>query len=96
MQTFTEADAKLGTKEIKKLENNTHLVRLDADRIGVRLHQTYVVVYHRSGKVAVDSGTWRTVTTKDRINKYTPCRVSQVKFEWFVGGKPFVDDMTVA
>jgi hypothetical protein len=74
--TFAEALAILESgrtqpsREARKIGNNTTLERIDADRIGVRLHSTYVVLFHRSGAVSLNSGGWRSVITKERINRY--------------------------
>lgn len=76
--------------------------------IHIRLHQTYVVRFDRETKrVTLNSGGWRTVTTKQAINtalkqlqEYTDFRqvgVYQEKGEWFlhtgVSKVPFVDGM---
>lgn len=79
-------------RDRKKIAPNMYLERLDGtfpglpDRIGVRLHNTYVVTFHRSGAVSLDSGGWRTVTTKERINRYLAPRLSlfQEKHVWYV------------
>lgn len=41
----------------------------------VRLHQTDVVTYLPHGDIEVATGGWRTVTTKRRIEDYTPADV---------------------
>lgn len=98
--TFEQALEKLNGRDSRKVGNNTYLERLDADRVGVRLHGTYVVEISEGGTYRLNSGGWRTVTTKDRINTFAPCRVSQVRGEWIVrhGGAdmPFADGMTLS
>lgn len=64
----------------RKLANNTYLERdtLEAGEnrgeviYHVRLHATRVVTFHPNGNVWLDSGGWRTVTTKERFNRYLP------------------------
>lgn len=68
----------------KKVANNTRLVEVDGNKIGVRLHSTNVVVFCRDGCVVLNSGGWRTVTTKARINSYAPCQVYQRQGQWRV------------
>lgn len=97
----------------RKLENNTWLERrtTDAPKDGtyksayaVRLHNTDVVTLHPDGSYTLNSGGWRTVTTKDRINRYAPGNVFQSNGEWFYSwGDPrnhteiyFCDGMRVA
>jgi len=81
----------------KKLKNNTYLVRIDSDSIGVQLHNTIVVTIHKDGTYTLNSGGWQTVTTKQRINEYCPVRVNQRKFQWYVGDEdiPFRDGIKV-
>jgi len=69
-------------KDSRKLGNNTRLERRD-DGIAVRLHTTDVVTYKPNGDVVLDSGGWRTVTTKARMNEYAPVSVWSVNGEWF-------------
>lgn len=52
----------------KPIANNTRIVALDNRAMAVRLHQTNVVVFHGDGSITLDSGGWRTPTTKQRIN----------------------------
>ena len=95
MRNFNDAIAKLNGRDSRKVDNNTYLERLSPDEIGVRLHNTYVVRYFRNGSVTIHSGGWHTVTTKDRINSYSPASVTQRKYEWFCNGVPFTEGMEV-
>lgn len=49
----------------------------------VRLHDTDVVTLHPDGSYTLDSGGWRTVTTKARINHYAPGSVGSDRGQWF-------------
>lgn len=99
-QTATKKliDKRGRVRSTKKLGNNTYLVRIDAESIGVQLHNTVVVTIHKDGTYTLNSGGWRTVTTKNRINEYCPVRVNQRKYEWYVGDEdiPFKDGIRVA
>lgn len=94
---FSTASATLKKRESKKVGNNTYLVRISPETIGVKLHNTFVVEIHSDGTYTLNSGGWRTVTTKDRINNYSPVGISQRKYEWFVGDEnvPFYDGIRV-
>ena len=83
MNNFKQAEAKLNGKMQRKIANNTYLVEIDAHAIAVRLHATNVVTYHRDGRIILNTGGWRTSTTKTRLNDYSPARISQRKGEWF-------------
>lgn len=95
MLTYSEARAILdkARNHEKKLENNTYLHyaenfsandKLGAGAICVRLHSTDVVSIHADGTYTLNSGGWRTVTTKARINEYCPVGISQVKGVWYL------------
>jgi hypothetical protein len=43
------------------------------------------VSYLKNGNIILNSGGWRTVTTKDRINKYAPITIYQENSRWYVG-----------
>lgn len=85
-------------KDSKKLANNTYLIR-NNDSIAVKLHNTNVVTFYSDGRIILDSGTWRTNTTKDRINTYSGFRISQNSGKWtlHVNGNsyPFNDGITI-
>lgn len=83
----------------RKVGNNTYAEILHDGSVGILLHSTYVVKIHPDDTVTLQSGGWQTSTTKDRINKYSPVRVYQRKYEWFVkiNGRelPFMEGMVV-
>jgi len=58
-------------KDSKKLQNNTYLEKR-GENIAVRLHETDVLTYTPKDKIILNSGGWKTPTTKDRINTYLP------------------------
>jgi hypothetical protein len=93
--SFEEGLSRLNGKKQKKLENNTYLVRVDETTLGVQLHNTIVVYIFKSGIYQLDTGGWRTVTTKNRINRYNPARVSQKNNIWYIGEGIFEDGVRV-
>lgn len=83
----------------RKLANNTYLERRGGalgDRIAVRLHDTDVVIYNRDGNVSLYTGGWLTVTTKERINRYSPARVYSDRGRWMLCQAPPNFDGAVA
>lgn len=84
MKTYQEAETTLKGRESRKLENNTYLKRRSADTIAVMLHATDVVTYHADGRIVLNTGGWKTVTTKDRITTYAPIRLWTERGVWYV------------
>ena len=101
---YTQAAAYLGTKTVRPLRGTGHRVanevrRINESSIAIRYCNTDVVTYHADGRTVLDSGGFRTVTTKARINDHSDARVWQKDFEWFVGYRgqttPFADGMVL-
>lgn len=90
-----------GKRNVKrrKVGNNTYAEILHDNSVGIMLHSTYVVKIHEDNTYTLQTGGWQTVTTKDRINQYSPVRVYQRNYEWFVkiNNKeyPFMEGMVV-
>lgn len=87
-------------RERRKVGNNTYAEILYDGSVGITLHSTCVVRIHEDGTYTLSNGGWQTPTTKDRINQYSPVRVYQRNYEWFVKlhtGKeyPFYSGMVV-
>lgn len=95
---YTTAIEKLGNRDKRKVANNTYLLREADGTIGLLLHETVILKWKPDGTVILDSGGWKTVTTKDRMN-YGPYRISQIKGLWYVTDNetdrtiPFADGM---
>ena len=53
----------------------------------IRLHNTNIVMFLKDGRVVLNSGGWKTATTKERINRYLPDGVNlwQERGAWYVG-----------
>lgn len=95
MLTFKQAADKLGSYGLCHLCHMTWLVRLDSDKIAIRYHKTDVVTICSDGSYILNNGGFKTVTTKKRINQYSPANLFQSKFNWYVGNIPFTNGMVV-
>lgn len=62
-------------KDDRPLCNRTRLKRVDEDTIVVRHHATNIVAYLRNGSFLINTGGWSSVSTRERINTYSPARV---------------------
>ena len=60
--------------------------------IGIILHSTRIITFYEGGGFMVNSGGWKTVTTKQRLNQFLPdgWHISQRDYEWTIHG-PGVD-----
>lgn len=81
----------------KPLTNNTRLWRsADSAHYYITLHGNTIIRIYPTGWMVYNCG-WRTVTTKDRLNRYLPQRIFQRNFKWFVitsdGTYPFTEGM---
>jgi hypothetical protein len=76
----------LGEKLDRPVANNTRIHRLCNGDIGIVLHATYVVTYCFNGPVILNSGGWKTATTKERINRFAPSCINlyQTGGQWYV------------
>lgn len=89
---YASASNFLGGRYQRKLANNTVVRRgtlvepgRDEQTIEVVLHRTTIVCYYPNGDVTVNSGRYRTVTTKQRINQLLPpgASIYQKRYDWF-------------
>lgn len=77
------------------LENNTVEFYREGRRI-IKLHSTEILEWSRDGKrCKINSGGWQTVTTKDRINCYSPVSVYSQKGLWYIGETLFFDGIEI-
>jgi hypothetical protein len=85
--TYTELNESLSgrCKERRKLANNTYAERRGDGVIAIKLHKTDILTFRKDETIIVNTGGWRTVTTKDRINRYLPHghAISQHRNVWY-------------
>lgn len=100
INSYEDAEEALGDQSSLKIGNNTYLQKR-GENIAVQLHSTDVITFEPDGHMILDTGGYRTTTTKDRINRYTPSSISvyQEDYEWYVddasGTREFVDEIVV-
>lgn len=93
---YTEANRMLTgrNQQSKKYANNTYLVRR-GDNIALMYYCTDVVTFTPAGDIILDSGGWRTNTTKRRINQVIGGRLTQRNWMWYIDDTAFVDGSVV-
>ncbi len=89
------ADAPPHTKP-RIVANNTVRYTAADGATAWRLHHTDVVTHHVDGTWTLDSGGWKTVTTKDRMCQFAPCTIRSDRGIWYVGDVPFYDGMKLS
>lgn len=83
---YNKAIEILGSREQKKIGNNTYLVNRGNGEVAIRLHATDILTFRPDGKVVIRTNGWRSVTTKARINEYCPFSgISQKRGVWYYG-----------
>jgi len=88
IQSYDEARRVFETTRRRKLANNTWLLK--NEQLGyyaIRLHDTEVVQYYPD-KTVLNSGGWRTVMRKERLNCFSPFGIWQDKGVWYVQKDP--------
>jgi hypothetical protein len=92
-ECFTQAE--IAEWKPRKIANNTWRyvrkgwgVKPEEEAEFIRLHHTDIIRKDRQGRVALHSGGYRTVTTKDRINRFSPYRIYSKRGVWYVLGAP--------
>ena len=65
--------------------NNTRLVRLNDNEVGIKLYKTIIVIYYKNGNIQLNTDGWQTVTTRDRMNGFqSKFSVWQEKYIWYL------------
>jgi hypothetical protein len=71
---------------VKKVDHNTVRYTTTEGDVVYRLHRTDILTICKNGTVVLNTGGWRTLTTKDRLQKFLPAgiRVFSEKGVWMV------------
>jgi len=77
-----------------RLGNNTRLQQRGR-AFAVRYYDTDVVMIRPDNTYRLNSDKWYTVTTKERINRFSPCRLSQTHGMWHINSVPYTDRMLI-
>lgn len=84
--TYETALDRLGDRTSRLIAPNTKLELRDNLDIGVRLHDTTIITIHaQRGTYTLNSGGFRTATTKQRINALTPAYIGTRQGQWYIG-----------
>lgn len=64
------------SKDDRPIANNTRVIRRSPTTIAIKLHNTDVITFFENGSIQLFTDGWKTVTTKDRINRFAPAGIS--------------------
>jgi len=77
--------AKGKNKNDRPLANNTRVVRLSDSSIGIKLHNTIILTFFANDWIQFNTGGWKTITTRERMNRYQNiCRLYTKKRIWYL------------
>ncbi len=79
----------------RKVGNNTYAYIEYDGSVSIELHGTKVVVIHPDDSVTLNSGGYHTSTTKKRINQYSPMKVYQKNYTWYLDNGTEFEDGTI-
>jgi len=70
----------------RKIDNNTYEINYKDGTRAIRLHYTDVITFKTNGDMILNSGGWRTPTTKKRIGKYSnpSIQITQKNSIWYI------------
>lgn len=88
LKTFNDAQNVMYGETRIPICGNTWLQReTDGERVisyALVFHNTKIIRYLPDGRISLNSGGYRTATTKHRMNQFSPVKVASVKGEWVV------------
>ena len=84
--SYRKAVTVLRNRTSRKIGHNTYLKNRGEGCIAILYHDTDVVTYRSDGSIMLDSGGWKTKTTKERINAGLPSNWSlmQERGVWYL------------
>jgi len=83
-QALKALDAKSRNKDRVYLQYETFLIRKPDGVLAIELFGHEIIQYHPKGPIVLNSCGYRTVTTKDRINRYNPAYIIQARGIWYI------------
>ena len=82
-----------GITKSRVIANNTLRINYEDGTKAIRFHDTDVITF-KPGEIVLNSGGFRTKTTKERISQFSSLHINQENGVWDVNGKAFYDGIT--
>lgn len=76
----------------KPIDNNTRVEKRGEGAYALRLHATDIATFYEDGRITVNSGGYRTVTTAARLNAYVTRHRYAEAGTWYVRAEPSESD----
>lgn len=93
---YKTAAQTLNGRKKRKIGNNTYLEQIDEVFV-IRLHNTDIIKIYPDETQVIQTGGYRTATTKNRINEYSFVGISQKNYSWYLqNGEEFFDGIRVS
>lgn len=80
-QIMSDADSNAIKPRI--VANNTIEYHMPNGEKRIRLHHTDIIYFLPNGDIRLNTGGWQTVTTKDRLNGFSPARIYSENGIWY-------------
>lgn len=80
-------------KSSKVIKGNTvEYITNEGTRI-IRFYETNIIIFHTDDTVELNTNGYKTVTTKERINEFSPFNIFQKDHTWYIDSEtlPFTD-----
>jgi hypothetical protein len=70
----------------KPIARNTRIFERQNNDYAIRYHETDIMTFRNNGEVVLNSGGWRTYSTKERLNRFMPegKQIFQVSGIWYI------------
>lgn len=75
-------------KRSKPVANNTRVEKRGENAYALRLHATDIATYYEDGRIEINAGGWRTVTTAQRLGQFVTRHVYSERGTWYVDVEP--------
>lgn len=99
MKTRTKSDLLSNTSNVKSskvVARNTLKIEYENGNTAIRLHDTDIITKLPNGNSILTSGGYRTPTTKERLNLFSPSCIYQEKGIWYMrDGSMFFDGIEI-
>jgi len=87
-RSYDEAEAFLDGRDSRKLAYATVVERLSPACIAIQHHKTNIIEFWVGGDIILNTGGWQTVTTKSRLNQFTPFTIDGSTKSGWTGQTP--------